>query len=157
MRSLVLSHRLLPIALTLAFLAAPPAVTSRAAEPCCARCGCAAPCQKVCRLVCEEKKVEVTCWGCKCEDFCVPGPSTPGCRHGEPVCLPSEAADKASAPCVQAKCFFWTEWFPSSAKVHTRKKLLKKVETRTIPSYKWVVEDLCPACAAQAPAEPPRP
>jgi hypothetical protein len=26
---------------------------------------------------------------------------------------------------------------------------MKKVETVEVPSYKWVVEDLCPSCEAQ--------
>ena len=52
----------------------------------CAHCGCQAECRKVCRLVCEEKKVEVFCWGCKCEEFCVPCHSKTGCQHCETVC-----------------------------------------------------------------------
>jgi hypothetical protein len=27
---------------------------------------------------------------------------------------------------------------------------MKKVETVKVPSYKWVEEDLCPQCAAEA-------
>jgi hypothetical protein len=38
--------------------------------------------------------------------------------------------------------------------VYTKKKLMKKTETVTVKSYKWVVEDLCPTCnAAVAPVE----
>ena len=32
--------------------------------------------------------------------------------------------------------------------MHTKKKLMKKTETVTVPSYKWVVEDLCDNCEA---------
>ena len=59
------------------------AIRAQGKDGCCAHCGCANSCQKVCRLVCEEKKVDVLCWGCKCENFCVPGPSKPGCQHCE--------------------------------------------------------------------------
>lgn len=114
---------------------------------CCAHCGCRnAPVQKTCRLVCEQKKVTVTCWGCKEEDFCVPGPSRPGCKHIETVC--DESADP-KAPCSQPKKFAWTEWSASScAKVYTKQKLMKKTVTKTVPSYKWVVETLCEQCQA---------
>lgn len=120
-----------------------------AGDGCCAHCGCADGCQKVCRLVMEEKKVEVVCWGCKCEDFCLGGPSTPNCKHCEEVC----AGDgKADSPCTHPKRFVWTEWCPSWAKVHTKKKLMKKTVTKKIPSYKWVVEDLCAVCQDKSPS-----
>lgn len=112
----------------------------------CAHCGAAGPCHKVCRLVCEDKKVSITCWGCETEDFCVPGPSKPGCRHCETVC--DEDSDP-QAPCAHPQKFVWTEWLPNcSAKMFTKHKLMKKTVTKTIPGYKWVVEDLCPQCQA---------
>lgn len=114
----------------------------------CAHCGCYEACHKTCRLVCEDKKVPVTCWGCKTEDFCVPGPSTPGCEHCDTVC--DECSNDPKAPYSQAKRFIWTEWIPGGcAKVVTKKKLMKKTVTKTVPSYKWVVEDLCPECEAR--------
>ena len=115
----------------------------------CAHCGCQADCHKVCRLVCEEKKVPITCWGCKCEDFCVPGHSKACCQHCETVC--DEDAADCDAPCTHAKNFVWTEWIPGCAKIFTKKKLMKKTVTKKIPSYKWVVEDLCPHCEANCP------
>ena len=57
---------------------------------------CGGPCKKVCRLVCEEKKVEVVCWGCKCEDFCVPGPGCPTCEHCKCVCQTCDEGEKPS-------------------------------------------------------------
>jgi hypothetical protein len=115
----------------------------------CAHCGCHAASQKVCRLVKEEKKVEIVCWGCKTEDFCLPGPSKPGCEHCEYVCDDCEEGTGPDAIQTKAKKFVWTEWIPGcSAKVHTKKKLMKKVVTKKVPSYKWVVEDLCPQCDA---------
>src|SRR5688500_7438152 len=78
----------------------------------CDHCGHAGACQKVCRLVCETKKVEVTCWGCKCEDFCVPGPSKPGCKHCETVCEFCNEGCDANAVHSCPQKFVWTEWIP---------------------------------------------
>lgn len=126
---------------------------ARAGSSCCAHCGCTDGCQKVCRLVCENKKITTTCWGCQSEDFCVPGPSQANGRYCDVVCNDNDT----KAPCVQPKRFAWTEWIPGDAKVYTKKKLMKRTITKTVPSYKWVVEDLCPQCAAnsEAPAVPP--
>ena len=57
-----------------------------AGDCCCSHCGGCCACEKVCRLVCEEKEVEVICWGCLCEDFCLPEPSEPCCKHCKTVC-----------------------------------------------------------------------
>ena len=140
-------------------LAAALAIVSvaEAGDGCCAHCGCKAECRKVCRLVYEEKKVEVLCWGCKCEDFCVPGPSGPGCRHCETVCGTCEAHADGHEPHAKPKRFVWTEWFPSCAQVHTRKRLMRKAETVKVPSHKWVVEDLCPRCEPECQGDTVRP
>lgn len=111
----------------------------------CACCHNESSCERVCRLVAEEKKVQVNCWGMKCEDFCVPGPSHRGCQHCELVC---DEADP-EVPCVHSKRFVWSEWIPAGCpKMFTKKKLMKKTVTKKVPSYKWVVEDLCPKCVA---------
>lgn len=113
---------------------------------CCAHCGGADGCQKVCRLVCETKKITTTCWGCQREDFCAPGPSTLACRHVDYVC--GDDTDP-KAPCSQPKKLAWAEWIPGGcAKVYTKSKLMKRTITKTVPSFKWVVEDLCPQCEA---------
>lgn len=112
---------------------------------CCDHCGDSRGCQKVCRLVREEKKVEITCWGVKCEDFCIPGPSCRGCTHCEEVC---EDCDAKAGVSSATKRFVWTEWIPGCATVHTKKKLMKRTITRKVPSYRWVVEDLCAGCEA---------
>jgi len=101
----------------------------------------------------EEKKVEVVCWGCKCEDFCLPRPSHPGCQHCEIVCDTEDVGTGADIPCVRPKQFVWTEWIPGcGAQIHTKKKLMKKVVTKKIPTFKWVVEDLCTQCEAKVAA-----
>ena len=128
--------------------------TAQAIEPCCCSCGCAAPCRKVCRLECGEKKVEVICWGCKCEDFCVACKSEKLCKHCETVC--ENCGEKADTEvCSKPKNFVWFDWNPGGARIYTKTKLMKKVETVTVPSYKWVVEDMCPKCAANAAAANP--
>ncbi len=127
---------------------------SPAGEGECAHCGCGNGCQKVCRLVKEDKKITITCWGCKSEDFCAPGRSKPGCKHCETVC----DEDDPDSPCVRPKEFSWTEWIPCGCgKVFTKKKLMKKTITKTVPGYKWVVEDLCAECEAACPMVTPAP
>lgn len=122
------------------------AAAARAGDVRCAHCGVCGAGDKVCRLVCEEKKVDVVCWGCLCEDFCLPGPSEPGCQHSTTVCDECDKPRVPGAPQVDPKRFVWREWFPGCARIFTRKKLYKKVETVTVPSYRWVVEELCPHC-----------
>lgn len=120
----------------------------------CGHCGCQACCENVCRLVVEEKKVQITCWGCECEDFCLPGPSCRGCKNCEEVCnfCGQNDSEKIGS---QPKKFVWYDWIPNPcAAVHTKKKLMKKTVTKTVPSYKWVVEELCPACEQKAVGAP---
>lgn len=116
----------------------------RAGLDCCTRCGQEAQCQKVCRWVTENKKVTTTCWGFQTEEFCDPCPSDRGCEHEEYVC--NESQD-SNAPCVQPKRFVWTEWLPTGARhIYTKKKLMKRTVTKTVPSHKWVVENCCSQC-----------
>ena len=139
------SHRSILAAITLVFTA--PCVAT-AGDCCCSHCGCNSQCHKVCRLVCEEKKVDVICWGSKCEYFCLPRCSTPGCQHCEEVCGPCGEDCDCTKPHGSPKRFVWTDWIPGCAKVHKRTKLMQKIVTKKVPSYKWVVEDLCPTCEA---------
>jgi hypothetical protein len=119
-----------------------------AGDCCCAHCGCVTECHKTCRLVTEEKKVEVVCWGCKSEDFCVGCHSEPGCMHCEEVCGACDFPKGTGQICVKPHAFVWREWIPGTARIHTKKKLMKKSITKKVPSHKWVVEDLCPTCRA---------
>jgi hypothetical protein len=119
------------------------AKTSIASAGGCCKCGCPQA-EKVCRLVCEEKKVQVTLWGMNEEDFCVPGPSRKGCENCEEVVDPKE---NEKTPCYGPKTLVWSDWTPKGCPtLYTKKKLMKKVVTKTVPSYKWVVEDLCAEC-----------
>ena len=99
------------------------------AGDCCDDCGCDANCCKVCRLVPSTKKVTTPEYKCECEDFCVPGPSQRTVCHDE---------------CGRKKIVYT----PTCAEVRTRKKLVKTENTKTVPTTKWVVENLCPKCAA---------
>ena len=114
----------------------------------CARCGVIAPCKKACKLVCEDKKVEVVCWGCKCEQFCVPGPGCPTCKHCQCICENCKDGKAVGGVCSEPKRFIWSDWRPSWAEMYTRTKLMRKTETVSVPTYKWVTEDICCDCAA---------
>lgn len=113
-----------------------------AGDGCCTKCGRQCEVTRICRRVEDKKKITVTCWGVEEEDFCLPGPSTPGCEHCEEAC---ESDGCRLHGC--ARSLVWRDWLPSDrAKVFTRKKLMKRTVTRTVPSDKWVVEDLCAGC-----------
>lgn len=127
----------------------------------CNQCGCQAQCRKSCRLVCEMKDVKRVCYSCKCEDFCVPGPS---CRCGE-VCECDPCSSACGCKCLG--CLFGdgkvcrTIWKPScEARMFTRNKLYKYEISKKVPTYKWVVEYHCDACQSATPcseAAPPVP
>lgn len=120
-------------------------------DRCCAHCGCHERVSKICRLVREDKKITATCWGVEEEAFCVNGPSCEGCKHCETICR-KEGSDKADAKvCSKSKALTWTNWIPqSNATVLTKKKLMKKTVTKSVPSFRWVVEDLCDQCRVEA-------
>ncbi|MCY2966965.1 MAG: hypothetical protein NT069_25585 [Planctomycetota bacterium] len=123
-----------------------------AGNGCCCQCG-SLEYNKVCRLVCEDKKVTVTCWGYKEEDFCVHGCGERVCKHCEMVC---DDCDDPKAPAHTPKKFTWSEWTPKGCpKIYTKTKLMKKTITKKVPTYKWVVEDLCAQCEADAPKVAP--
>lgn len=115
----------------------------------CHSCRSHGSCRKYCKLVYEEKKVEIICWGGKSEDFCLPGPSKKGCRHCELVCddCNNDDCNNKEGVVTGPKKFVWYDWIPGcSTGIRTKNKLMKKIETKKIPSYKWVVVDLCGDC-----------
>lgn len=146
MRNALIPFTIPPLIVVFAFIGL--AVQARGGLRCCARCGCDDGCQKICRLVCENKKIEITCWGCKHEDFCLPGPSKPGCKYTDVAC--DECDPKG--PYVQPKTYSWIDWIPGCCgKIYSKNKLMKKTVTKSVPSFKWVVEDLCPQCEQHCP------
>src|SRR5262245_40515370 len=67
-------------------------------------------CGKLCKLVCETKKLTAICYGCDCKDMCVPGPSRQGCKH----CATCDACSANPGDCrsTPPKCeFCWRDWF----------------------------------------------
>lgn len=102
-----------------------------ARDRCCDHCGCQCNCRKICRVVCEKKIIKKPCYECKCEDFCVPGPS---CK----VCTKCE--------CDCCGCTRRNIWKPGCAEVRSRVKLYKTEIEKEVCEYKWVVEYLCPTC-----------
>jgi hypothetical protein len=143
-----IAARRIPVwGLLLAILTAAPLVQVPAGGLLCGHCQCSRPCNKVCRLVREDRKITTVCWGCQSEDFCVPAPATPRCEHCDIVC--DDCYDKGQKVCVEPRRIVWKNWIPGcSAEVHTKHKLMKKTVTKTVPSYKWVVVDLCAECQA---------
>ena len=117
---------------------------------CCQLCGTPS-CSKVCRLVCEEKKVSVTCWGVEDEEFCVPGRGVKVCEHCEEVCeCQTEPGEVQSRP----KLWSWREWQPcGNPEIRTRRKLMRKTVVKKVPTYKWVVQDLCEECRNASPSD----
>jgi hypothetical protein len=120
---------ILRVALLVAFICATGPVID-AGE--CQHCGCEAACKKVCHPVCKTKKVKVTCWDCKCEPFCLPGPGK--------ACQSCGCCDDRAA----------------SGHVHARKKLMRKEVEKEILVTEWVVEDLCAECKAKCTVKPAR-
>lgn len=94
------------------------AVRATGGQECCHHCGCNCHVRKVCKVVCDTKKVPEVSYEVKCEDICLPGKS-----H---------------------KC--GCEWIPSCGRVKTVKKLVKVETTKTVPVYKCVVEYYCNEC-----------
>ena len=89
--------------------------------------GCA-----VCKLVCTTRIIETVCYGCACEEICVPGPSRRCCTIRQQAC---------ERDC--RSMFVWTQWIPGCARLFHRKTLKKYLVTKEIPSYKWVVVPAC--------------
>jgi hypothetical protein len=100
---------------------------------CCKHCGCSSDCQKVCRVICEIKKVPKVTFDCECEDFCVPGKSCRTTEYDE---------------CGKKKHVYT----PGCGTVRTRTKLVKHETFEEKVTYKWVVETLCCGCAERCAA-----
>jgi len=109
---------------------------------CCHSCGV----RKVCKVVCEMKKVKKTTWVVECEEFCA---SLPNCKRpcksccntgncGEECCC--DPCASLRRPMVPPKC----------GKVRCRKKLVKKEIICEVPVYKCVVVCVNSCCEAAA-------
>lgn len=116
-------------------------------------------CGKVCKLVCETKKLSAVCYGCECDEICIPGPSRPGCKHcatcGEPFgaeCGPGCTGCQGHAPACK---FCWRDWFACGcARPRTVKVLTKYQGEKEIGWYHWEVVDVA-CCGGTADSTQP--
>jgi hypothetical protein len=97
----------------------------------------------VCRLVPDTKKLKVNCYAAECKPFCVPCPSHKGCRNVDCV-----DCSKEGVSCSQKKVA-WYDWCAGDATMRSAKHLMKKPAEKKVPSFKWVVENLCDNCQAE--------
>lgn len=131
----------------------------------CSDCDGCSNVKKVCRKVCTFEEVEVKCWGCKCEDFCLPG--DPDIKQERPCDSCSCDSGSCDGGC-EASCgcdsglvhshkghngLFGTKLFAtpchresSCASVHTKKKLGYYVIKKKVPVVKWEIVELCDGC-----------
>lgn len=111
---------------------------------------CSRPaCGKVCKLVCETKKLNAIGYGSECKDICLPNPSRSGCKHCA-VCY-GKCAEDACGNCqsCQPKCeFCWRDWFACGcAQPRTVRVLTKYQAEKKICWYHWeVVDAACCEC-----------
>jgi len=77
------------------------------------------------------KEVSKPVYECKCEDFCIPGRS---------ICC------KSPCDCPGKCCKDHTIYKPTCGCVRSRTVLVVKKETKKVPSYKCVVEEVCTHC-----------
>jgi hypothetical protein len=116
---------------------------------------CSRPaCGKVCKLVCDTKKVTAIGYGSECKDICLPNPSCSGCKHCA-VCY-GKCAEDACGNCqsCQPKCeFCWRDWFACGcAQPRTVRVLTKYQAEKKICWYHWEVVDAA-CCDCTIPSE----
>jgi hypothetical protein len=119
------------IVVAIALLNLPSVSGQSSPEDTCVYCGAPATC-RVCRLVCEKKKVPETVFSCECEDFCVPGRSQIECE--------TEIDENG---CEQHKIV----WIPVAKEIRARKVLKKSTQEQEKTIRKLVVQKVCEDCA----------
>ncbi|MCS7303879.1 MAG: hypothetical protein NZ602_02060 [Thermoguttaceae bacterium] len=120
----------------------------------CAVCGCPRPCKKVCRVVCETKKVEETVWEVECEEFC---PLLPKIFGRKGACAGADCGPELSDCGVCAAGGGKELCPPQCGKPRCKKTLVKKTVTKEVPVYRCVVEHVCGVCCGAEPAGQPTP
>jgi len=142
-----------------------PAACDPGCGPACCDTGCDACCRKVCRVVCDTKKVKKVIWQVQCEPFC---PMLPGCGALH-KCLGGGCCDDGCGSCCESDCCeddYCGESCgsgcgdlcesvrkanadcaapPKCGKMRCKKKLLRKEIECEVPVYKCVVVDCGPA------------
>ena len=109
-------------------------------------------CGKVCKLVCETKKLTSIGYGNECKSICLPGSSRAGCKHcatcyGECQCDPGECCQESAPKCE----FCWRDWFACGCtRPRTVKVLTKWQAEKKICWYHWEVIDVaCCDCVSK--------
>ena len=94
-----------------------------------------------CELKIGKKKIKVICYGCECDQVCMPCPSDKGCTHCENICDGSCCDTGCGCECDHKPIckFHWTDWCPGGAVAYHRKKLVKYEAEKEVPDYKWEV------------------
>jgi hypothetical protein len=103
-------------------------------------------CGKVCKLVCEPKKISAFGYGYECDTICIPKPGRRGCKHCDTTCCLGDDLE-GCPPKIE---FCWYDWFACGcAQPRTVKLLTKYQAEREIAWYHWeVVDAACCDCSA---------
>jgi hypothetical protein len=115
-------------------------------------------CGKVCKLVCDTKKLTAIGYGVECKSMCIPEPSRAGCKHCA-VCYGKDDGKPCDGcPNCPPKCeFCWRDWFACGcAQPRTVRVLTKYQAEKKICWYHWEVVD-AGCCDCASPSEPASP
>jgi hypothetical protein len=115
-------------------------------------------CGKVCKLVCDTKKLTAIGYGVECKSMCIPEPSRAGCKHCA-VCYGKDDGKSCNGcPNYPPKCeFCWRDWFACGcAQPRTVRVLTKYQAEKKICWYHWEVIDAA-CCDCVSPNEPAGP
>lgn len=117
------------------------AAMAQTANAQCQKDGCGCGC---CVLECYEKEIEIPCWKCECEEFCLPGPCCLGCKNSvDPCCGGKGAGAKGGCGLFGGCCgklFCWRDECPGDCPTHHHRKVLyRKIEIVKVPAYRWVI------------------
>jgi hypothetical protein len=110
-------------------------------------------CGKVCKLVCDTKKLTAIGYGSECKTISIPEPSRAGCKHCAICC---GKCDSKPCDCCQSyppKCeFCWRDWFACGcAQPRTVRVLTKYQSEKKICWYHWEVVDVaCCDCVTSS-------
>jgi hypothetical protein len=111
--------------------------------------GCAVrpACGKICKLVCETKKLQAVGYGYKCESICIPSHSRHGSKHCDVTCCAGDDLE-GYAPKIE---FCWYDWFACGCATPRTVKVLTKYQAeREVSAYHWEVMDATTCgCVAQ--------
>ena len=97
----------------------------------CDRCGSCRSVRRVCVPVPVEREKTKVCWGYRCEQICIPGPSL--------FCGESCECDECGP--------WWKQfWKPTCAHVRTKRVPVKTEVVRKVPGFEWQVQERCCGC-----------